>query len=138
MKRNKHTYRPASYKGYLLDEEGHIAVDENFTPKVEVTFTDDERVLIEKEIAALPLKEIDIEEESWKEPVLCVGELFVATEPGSEYNSAPWLMSIRDARYLVCPIFHLTEEESDGLWGDDSRYGRFPVEFNASTGAYTF
>lgn len=138
MKRNKHTYRPISYKGYLLDEEGHIAVDENFTPKVEVTFTDDERVLIEKEIAALPLKEIDIEEESWKEPVLCVGELFVATEPGSEYNSAPWLMSIRDVRYLVCPIFHLTEEESDELWGDDSRYGRFPVEFNASTGAYTF
>ena len=138
MKRNKHTYRPASYKGYLLDEEGHITVDENFTPKVEVTFTDAERVIIEKEIATLPLKEIDIEEESWKEPVLCVGELFVATEPGSEYSSASWLMSIRDARYLVCPIFHLTEEESDELWGDDSRYGRFPVEFNASTGVYTF
>lgn len=34
MKRNKHTYRPASYKGYLLDEEGHIAVDENFTPRL--------------------------------------------------------------------------------------------------------
>ena len=102
MKRNKHTYRPASYKGYLLDEEGHIAVDENFTPKVEVTFTDAERVIIEKEIATLPLKEIDIEEESWKEPVLCVGELFVAAEPGSEYSSASWLMSIRDARYPVC------------------------------------
>lgn len=138
MKRNKHTYRPVSYRGCLLDEEGHIAIDENFTPKVEVTFTDDERVLIEKEIAALPLKEIDIEEESWKEPVLCVGELFVAAEPGSEYSSTSWLMSIRDARYLVCPIFHLTEEESDELWGDDSRYGRFPVGFNATTGAYTF
>lgn len=138
MKRNKHTYRPVSYRGCLLDEEGHIAIDENFTPKVEVTFTDDERVLIEKEIAALPLKEIDIEEESRKEPVLCVGELFVAAEPGSEYSSTSWLMSIRDARYLVCPIFHLTEEESDELWGDDSRYGRFPVGFNATTGAYTF
>jgi hypothetical protein len=138
MKRNKHTYRPISYKGCLLDEDGHIAVDENFTPKVEVTFTDDERVLIEKEIATLSLKEIDIEEESWKEPILCVGELFVAAEPGSKYSSASWLMSIRDARYLVCPIFHLTEEESVELWGADSRYGRFPVEFNASTGAYTF
>lgn len=138
MKRNKHTYRPISYKGYLLDKEGRIAVDENFTPKVEVTFTDDERVLIEKEIATLSLKEIDIEEESWKEPALCVSELFVAAEPGSEYSSAPWLMSIRDARYLVCPIFHLTEEESNELWGDDSRYGRFPVEFNADAGAYTF
>ena len=138
MKRNKHTYRPASYRGYLLDEEGHIAVDENFTPKVEVTFTDDERVLIEKEIATISLKEIDIEEESCKEPVLCVGELFVAAEPGSEYSSAPWFMNIRGAKYLACPIFHLTEEESDELWGDDSRYGRFPVEFNASMGAYTF
>ena len=138
MTRKPREYTPAFYKGYLLDEEGHIAVDENFPPKVEVTFTDAERVIIEKEIATLPLKEIDIEEESWKEPVLCVGELFVAAEPGSEYSSASWLMSIRDARYLVCPIFHLTEEESDELWGDDSRYGRFPVEFSADTGAYTF
>ena len=67
-----------------------------------------------------------------------MGELFVAAEPGSEYNSASWLMSIRDARYLVRPIFHLTEEESDELWGDDSRYRRTAVELNASTGAYTF
>lgn len=131
-------YIPTFYKGYLLDEEGHIAVNEDFSYKDEVTFTDEERALIEKEVATLPLKEIDIEEERWKEPVLCVGELFVAAEPGSEYSSASWLMSIRDARYLVCPIFNLTEEESDELWGDDSRYGRFPVEFNASTGAYTF
>jgi hypothetical protein len=138
MKRNKHTYRPVSYRGCLLDEEGHIAVDENFIPKVEVTFTDNERVLIEKEIATLTLKEIDIEEERWKEPNLCVGELFVAAEPDSEYSSAPWLMSIRDAKYLVCPIFHLTEEEGDELWGDDSRYCRTAVEFNADTGAYTF
>lgn len=102
-------YTPAFYKGYLLDEEGHIAVDENFTPKVEVTFTDAERVIIEKEIATLPLKEIDIEEESWKEPVLCVGELFVAAEPGSEYYSKPWVMSIRGASYTACPVFRLTE-----------------------------
>ena len=67
-----------------------------------------------------------------------MGELFVAAEPGSEYSSAPWFMNIRGAKYLACPIFHLTEEESDELWGDDSRYGRFPVEFNASMGAYTF
>lgn len=138
MTRKPREYTPAFYKGYLMNEEGSIAVDENFTPKVEITFTDAEQVIIEKEIATLPLKEIDIEEESWKEPVLCVGELFVAAEPGSEYSSASWLMSIRDTRYLVCPIFNLTKEESDELWGDDSRYGRFPVEFNVVTGTYTF
>lgn len=131
-------YVPVFYKGYLLDEEGHIAVNEDFSYKDEVTFTDEERALIEKEVATLPLKEIDIEEESWKEPVLCVGELFVVAEPDSEYYSKPWVMSIRGASYTVCPVFRLTEGEADCLYGDNVRWRRFPVSFNAETGAYTF
>lgn len=137
MTRKPCEYTPAFYKGYRLDEEGNIAVNEDFLPKEEVTFTDEERALIEKEVATLPLAEIDIEEEVFK-PGSCIGELIIRAEPDSKYASVPWVMSIRNASYTVCAVFRLTEAEADYLYGDHVRWHRFPVSFNAKTGAYTF
>jgi hypothetical protein len=137
MTRKPREYTPAFYKGYLLNEEEHIALNDDFSYKEEVTFTDEERALIEKEVATLPLVEIDVEEEVFK-PGFCIGELIVRAQPGSEYYSKPWVMSIRGASYTVCPVFRLTEGEADCLYGDDVRWRGFPVSFNAETGAYTF
>lgn len=130
-------YTPTFYKGYLLDEEGNIAVNEDFSYKEEVIFTDEERALIEEEVATLPLVEIDVEEEVFK-PGSCIAELIIRAEPDSKYDSVPWVMSIRNASYTVCAVFRLTEAEADYLYGDDLRWRSFPVSFNAETGAYTF
>lgn len=137
MTRKPREYTPAFYKGYLLDEEGNIAVNEDFSYKEEVTFTDEERALIEKEVATLPLVEIEVEEEVFK-PGSLIGELIIRAEPDSKYFSVPWAMSIRNASYTVCAVFCLTEAEADYLYGDDLRWRSFSVSFNAETGAYTF
>lgn len=137
MTRKPREYTPAFYKGYLLDEEGSIAINEDFSYKEEVAFTDEERALIEKEVATLPLVEIDVEEEVFK-PGSLIGELIIRAEPDSKYASMPWRMSVRNASYTVCAVFRLTEAEADYLYGDDLRWRSFPVSFNAETGAYTF
>lgn len=130
-------YTPALYKGYLLDEAGHIALNKDLSYKEEVTFTNEERALIEKEVSTLPLVKIDIEEEVPK-PGSCIGELIIRPSSDSEYVQESWVMGIRGASYTVCPVFHLTEAEVDCLYGDDLRWSEFPASFNADTGAYTF
>ena len=134
----KREYMPNFYRGYPVDEEGRILTDKNFSPVGVVEFTDDERVAIENEIATLDLIEIELEEERWRNPSLCIGELLVSADPDSGYRGKWWTMDIRGGKCSVQPVFKLTEAESDKLWGDDLSYGSFNVTFNKERKTFTF